>query len=147
MSPQGGTLDSIAPALDGVLPATVATCSADGVPNISFLSIVRRVDSERIALTNQFFSETTRNLELNKYVTVRVVHPDDMSQYDLHGRYLHSETNGYLFDSMRLQLDAIAAQTGMVGTFRLRGIDIVTVEKCVKIGDAAEAAAVSVPGG
>ena len=146
MTSQGGGLDSIAPALDGVLPATVATCSADGVPNISFLSIVRRVDSERIALTNQFFGETTRNLELNKYVTVRVVNPDDMSQYDLCGRYLHSETNGYLFDSMRVQLDAIAAQTGMVGKFRLRGIDIVTVEKCVKIGDAAEAAAASVPG-
>jgi adenylate cyclase len=61
MSPQEVALDSILPAFEGVLPATVATCSPDGVPNISFLSIVRRVDSERIALTNQFFSKTTRN--------------------------------------------------------------------------------------
>src|ERR1700674_3974504 len=106
MSPQEVALDSIAPAFEGVLPATVATCSADGVPNISFLSIVRRVDSERIALTNQFFSKTTMNLGANKSVTVRVVHPDDMSQYDLYGRYLHSETSGGLFDSMRVQLDA-----------------------------------------
>lgn len=136
MSPHSVALDRIRPAFEGVLPSTVATCSADGIPNISFLSIVRRVDAERIALTNQFFSKTTQNLKENKYVTVRVVHPGDMSQYDLYGRYLHSETSGDLFDSMRAQLDAIAAQTGMVGTFRLRGIDIVTVEKCIRAGDA-----------
>lgn len=145
MSPAGVALDSILPAFEGVLPATVATCSADGVPNISFLSIVRRVDSERVALTNQFFSKTTTNLRANGLITVRVVHPGDMSQYDLYGHYLHSETSGYLFDSMRVQLDAIAAQTGMVGTFRLRGIDIVAVEKCVKIDDTADVAAASRP--
>jgi adenylate cyclase len=128
-------LDSILPAFEGIMPATVATCSTDGEPNISFLSIVRRIDSERIALTNQFFSKTTRNLAVNKFATVRVVHPDDMSQYDLHGRYLHSETSGPLFDSMRVQLDAIAAQTGMTGTFRLRCIDILAVEECVRVGD------------
>jgi predicted pyridoxine 5'-phosphate oxidase superfamily flavin-nucleotide-binding protein len=136
MSPQGVALDSILPAFEGVLPATVATCSADGMPNISFLSIVRRVDAERIALTNQFFSKTTQNLNANESVTVRVVHPGDMAQYDLYGRYLHSETSGQLFDSMRVQLDAVAAQTGMVGTFRLRAIDIVTVEECMKVGEA-----------
>lgn len=135
MSPHGVALDTILPAFEGVLPSTVATCSADGIPNISFLSIVRRVDAERIALTNQFFSKTTQNLNVNKYVTVRVVHPGDMSQYDLYGRYLHSEASGDLFDSMRAQLDAIAAQTGMVGTFRLRSIDIVTVEKCIRAGE------------
>jgi adenylate cyclase len=140
-------LDSILPAFEGVLPATAATCSADGVPNISFLSIVRRVDAERIALTNQFFSKTTQNLSANKLITVRVVHPHDMAQYDLYGRYLHSETNGHLFDSMRVQLDAIAAQTGMVGTFRLRSIDIVTVERCLKVGDAAAVAGALRPKG
>jgi hypothetical protein len=62
MSAQGVALDSIAPALDGALPATVATCSPGGIPNISFLSIVQQVDSERIALTNQFFSDTTRRV-------------------------------------------------------------------------------------
>lgn len=141
MSPRGVALDSILPAFEGVLPATVATCSPDGVPNISFLSIVRRVDAERIALTNQFFSKTTENLSANSLVTVRVVHPGDMSQYDLYGRYLHTETSGYLFDSMRAQLDAVAAQTGMTGTFRLRGIDIVTVEHCQRAGDAGPAGA------
>jgi adenylate cyclase len=134
VSPQGVRLAHILPAFEGVLPATAATCSAEGVPNISFLSIVRLVDSGRVALTNQFFSKTTRNLAANESITVRVVHPEDMSQYDLYGHYLHSESSGDLFDSMRVQLDAIAAQTGMSDTFRLRGIDIVQVEECVKVG-------------
>jgi len=95
-------LDSILPAFEGLLPASAATCSADGIPNLSFLSIVRRIDSQRVALTNQFFSKTTRNIAENRLITVRVVHPGDAAQYDLYGRYLHSETSGELFDSMRV---------------------------------------------
>jgi len=112
----------------------VATCSRDGTPNISFLSIVRLLDAERIALTNQFFSKTARNLRENSKVLVRVIHPHDLSEYDLEGRYLHSESTGELFDGTRVQLDAIAAATGMAGTFRLRGVEIIRVDRCTRVG-------------
>lgn len=62
MTSESVPLHSIRPAFEGVVPATVATCSRDGTPNISFLSIVRLLDSERVALTNQFFTKTARNL-------------------------------------------------------------------------------------
>jgi adenylate cyclase len=129
------SLASIQPAFEGVIPATIASCSAGGVPNITYLSIVRRIDSERIALTNQFLTKTASNIRDNPRVLVRVVHPDDMSQYDLHARYLHSVTSGELFESVRVQLDAVAAQTGMTGTFRLRSVDILAVDQCSRVGD------------
>ena len=50
MSEQSVPLESIQACLQGVLPAWIGTCSADGVPNATILSIVRYVDSERVAL-------------------------------------------------------------------------------------------------
>jgi hypothetical protein len=35
-------LESIGPCLQGVIPSPLATCSADGTPNVTYLSIVRR---------------------------------------------------------------------------------------------------------
>lgn len=128
-------LESIQPAFEGIIPATIASCSPDGIPNVSYLSVVRRIDSERIAVTNQFFSKTSRNVRDNPHVLVRVVHPEDLSEYDIEGRYLHSETSGELFESVRVQLDAVAAQTGMTGTFRLRSVDILRVDRCLRVGD------------
>lgn len=138
MTSESVPLHSIRPAFEGVIPATVATCSRDGTPNISFLSIVRLLDSERIALTNQFFTKTARNLRENPQVLVRVLHPEDVSEYDLEGRYLHSESSGELFESVRVQLDAIAAATGMAGTFRLRSVDVVRVDRCTRVGRPAD---------
>lgn len=138
-APESVSLASIQPAFEGVIPATIASCSADGIPNVTYLSIVRRIDSERIALTNQFLTKTAHNIRDNPHVLVRVVHPDDMSQYDLQSCYLHSETSGELFESVRVQLDAIAAQTGMTGTFRLRSLDILRVDRCSRVGDALSA--------
>jgi adenylate cyclase len=135
--PESIPLASIEAAFEGIIPATIATCSVDGTPNVSYLSIVRRIDSERIALTNQFFTKTTANLRDNPHVLVRVVDPEDLAQYDLEGRYLHSETSGDLFESVRVQLDAVAAQTGMTGTFRLRGVDVVRVDRCSLVGGVA----------
>ncbi|HVU71485.1 MAG TPA: GAF domain-containing protein [Mycobacteriales bacterium] len=134
-------LASIERAFEGVIPASISTCAPDGTPNVSYLSVVRRVDDERVAITNQFFSKTTRNLRNDPRFLLRVVDPVTMEQYDLRGKYLHTEASGPMFDSMRVQLDAVAAQTGMTGTFRLRGIDVLRVDRCTRVGDAPPATA------
>ncbi len=130
-------LESIMACFGGVIPSPFATCSPDGVPNITYLSIVQYVDSDRVALSRQFFNKTRANLETNPVGQVRVVDPDTMAQYDLDLEFLHSEAQGATFDAMQASLEAIASQTGMSGVFRLRGVDIHRVLRCSEAGGSA----------
>jgi adenylate cyclase len=107
------------------------------VPNATVLSIVRYVDSERVALTRQFFNKTRANLDANPQAQVIVVHPETGDQFVLDLRYLHTESEGPIFDAVEANLAAIASQTGMSGVFRLRGVDIHRVLRCVPFGDTA----------
>mgnify|MGYP006172380141 CR=1 FL=1 len=63
------TVDAIRGCLEGVIPATVATCSPDGTPNISYVSQVHYVDSAHVALTFQFFNKTHQNVLANPRAT------------------------------------------------------------------------------
>jgi hypothetical protein len=114
-------LEAIRPCLQGVIPSHIATCSADGVPNVTVLSIVHYVDAERVALTRQFFNKTRSNLDENPWAQVILVDPETADEFVLDLRYLHTETEGPKFDAVKANLDAIASQTGMAGVFRLRG--------------------------
>ena len=78
----------------GVIPSWFATCSADGVPNATILSIVHYVDSERVALTRQFFNKTRANLDANPQAQVIVVDPGSGDQFALDLRYLHTRPRG-----------------------------------------------------
>jgi len=94
-------LRSIMPAFEGVIPATIATASADGTPNITYISVARFLDEERIAISNQFFGKTTGNLGANPFLAVRVADPQTLLEYELDATHLRSERAGELFDSMR----------------------------------------------
>jgi hypothetical protein len=59
-------LGSIRAALQGIIPTPIATVSADGVPNSTYVSIVWYVDEERIALSNQYLGKTVENLRANR---------------------------------------------------------------------------------
>jgi GAF domain/Pyridoxamine 5'-phosphate oxidase len=132
-------LESISACFRGVIPSPFATCSPDGVPNITYMSIVQYVDSERVALSRQFFNKTRANLDANPVGQVRVVDPDTLDQYELDLEFLHTETHGPTFDTMRANLDAIASQSGMGAVFRLRGVDIHRVTRCARVGPATDA--------
>jgi hypothetical protein len=130
-------LESIVRCLQGVIPAWIATCSAAGVPNVTTLSIVHYVDSERVALSRQFFNKTSANLDANPRAQLVVVDPTTSDQFLLDLQFLHTETDGPTFDSVKASLDGIASQSGMTDVFRLRGIDIHRVLSCVPFGEAA----------
>ena len=120
-------LNAIRACLDGAIPAMMATCAADGTPNVAYLSQVYYVDERHVALSFQFFNKTRQNILANPYGTALVMHPVSSAFYRLHLRYLRTETSGALFEGMKAQLAGIASYSGMAGVFRLLGADVYEV--------------------
>jgi predicted pyridoxine 5'-phosphate oxidase superfamily flavin-nucleotide-binding protein len=120
-------LSDIAGCFEGIIPAEIATASADGIPNVTHLSRVDVLDDERIVLSNQFFSKTVRNLAENPRACVVVIDPNTYDSYKLLVQYERTERRGPLFERLRRDVDAIAALTGMEGVFKLRSADVYRV--------------------
>jgi len=120
---------------DGRVPAVVATASAGGVPNITHLSIVHEVDDERIALSNQFMSKTSRNVAEHPLASLLLVDPVSFSEYRLTIRYERTDRRGPVFERLRDDVDKVAALSGMRDVFRLRSADIFRVEAIETIVD------------
>jgi adenylate cyclase len=120
-------LETLTPCFQGLLPAWLSTCSRDGVPNVAILSHVDYVDARHIALSNQFFNKSKRNVLENPKAFVRIIDPDTFQVYGLRLRYVRTETAGPQFESMRLRIEAIASHSGVKGLFRLLGADVFEV--------------------
>jgi adenylate cyclase len=125
--PTAPTLESLRACLEGVVPSLVATCSASGVPNLTYVSQVHYVDRRHVALSFQFFNKTRENILANPQATVYLIDPQTAARYVLQVRYLRTETAGGLFERMKAHLAGIASHTGMAGVFRLQGADIYEV--------------------
>jgi adenylate cyclase len=121
------SLDAIRHCLEGVIPATLATCSPDGVPNATYVSQMQYVDPKHVALSFQFFNKTRENILANPQATAIVMDPVTTATYRLQLLYLRTETAGALFQSMKAKLAGIASHAGMSGVFKLLGADVYRV--------------------
>jgi hypothetical protein len=119
--------DEIKPCMQGAIPAHVATCSIDGVPNATTISQVYYVDATHVALSNQFFNKTVRNVRENPYIAVTVWSPANFGEWLLEARFDHAETEGPVFDAIDMQIEAIASMSGLTGIFKLKAADIYEV--------------------
>ncbi len=117
----------------GGVPAVIATAAADGTPNITYLSSVHLVDDERVALSNQFFSKTSRNLAENPRASVLVIDPLTYDEHRLDLVFERTERRGRLFESLREEVDAVAALSGMQEVFRLRAADVYRVVRVEQV--------------
>jgi adenylate cyclase len=106
---------------------TVATCSANGVPNVTFASQAHFVDSDHIALSYQFFNKTRENILSNPRASVALTNPSTAARYHLDLEYRRTESSGPLFESIKARLAGIASHAGMAGVFRLLGADVYRV--------------------
>lgn len=121
------TLESLASCWQGLIPATLYTCSIDGVPNAAYLSHVDYVDARHVALSFQFFNKSRRNVAENPRALVRVIDPDTSQCWVLRLRLVRSETAGPVFERMALRIEAIASYMGLKGIFKLLAADIYEV--------------------
>ena len=120
-------LEAMAPCFQGLIPATLYRCSADGIPNVAFLSHVDYVDPNHVALSFQFFNKSRRNIAENPRALVCVTDPDTGQGWRLQLRFVRSETAGPVFERMALRIEAIASYCGLKGIFKLLAADIYEV--------------------
>ena len=124
--------DEIKPAMQGVIPSHVVTCSGDGTPNASAISQVYYVDPDHVALSHQFFNKTVRNVRENPRALAWVISPETFDAWDLELEYDRSETSGPVFEALDMQIEAIASIVGLKGIFKLRSADIYRVVSVTK---------------
>lgn len=120
-------LEDLWACFQGMVPAALSTCASDGTPNITFISQVHYVDASHVAISFQFFNKTHRNVRENPFACAVVMDPRTLHAYRFRLRYDHSETTGSLFESMSLQLQAVASYSGMTDVFRLQAADVYEV--------------------
>ncbi len=123
-------------ALQGVVPATIATCAADGTPNATFISQVFYVDEGHVALSFQFMNKTWRNLQENPVATVLVTCPATFSMWKLQVRYLEKQTEGPIFDQMDMEHAALVSMLQVPVQFDFQAALICRVEVVEVLFDA-----------
>jgi adenylate cyclase len=123
-------LEEIGTCFEGIIPSPFCTCSASGVPNITYLSIVHRLNSNHVALSFQFFNKSKKNLFENPRAQVLVVEPATFRQFQLDLLFESTLTEGPVFERLSVNLDAVASQIGMSHIFSLQGADIFQVLNC-----------------
>lgn len=133
MKPAVVRLEDLWPCLQGRIPAALSTCAPDGTPNITFISQIYFVDSSHVAVSHQFFNKTHRNVRENPLACAMMLDPRTLQAYRLRLRFDHSESTGPLFESMSLQLQAIASHAGMTDVFRLLGSDVYEVLRIERV--------------
>ena len=126
-------LSDLSSCFQGVTPSLIATVDGRGVPNITYVSQVYYLDERHVALSCQFFNKTRRNLDENPRACVEMVDPLTLQAYRIRLRFLRSEKQGPLFDTMSARIEAIASATGMKGIFRLIAADVFEVQSLEKV--------------
>ena len=133
--------EELMPALQGIIPAWVVTTSDENVPNCTCVSQVYPVDEHHVALSNQFFSKTFRNLQTNPHAIAQVIHPADNGMWLLEIEHVRIESDGPLFDEMDMQLAAIASMSNMEDVFKLQSAYVFKVHSVTQLSEAQHPAA------
>jgi len=115
-------LTEIEACFQGVVPAYLATRSADGEPNVTAISIVHLLSPTRVGVSCQFMNKTLNNLRETGLAQISVLDPSTAAEYLLEVEFDRLTDCGPVFEKMDATLIAVASQTGMTGQFALAGV-------------------------
>ena len=96
--------DKHLPALQGMFPSWITSCSLSGEPNTTVISQIWYVDENHVALSFQFFNKTKKNISENPFAYATISDPVTLKQYNLELKFDRSEVDGELFDEMGQEL-------------------------------------------
>ncbi|HWJ30475.1 MAG TPA: pyridoxamine 5'-phosphate oxidase family protein [Flavisolibacter sp.] len=125
--------EELMPALEGAIPGIIATASATGIPNATYIWQVFYVDEYHVALSRQFFKKTLDNIMENPQACVLVTSPVSYQMYKLYLQFVESQTQGPVFEKMALQMEVIAGMQRGIDTFDLLAADIYKVIRIERI--------------
>ena len=95
---EGKITKEMLPAFQGVIPPTLATVSAVGIPNVTYISHVQYIDDSHLAISKQFFNKTWRNLNENPFCTVAVTCPESFTMWKFDLALVEEQKEGPIFD-------------------------------------------------
>lgn len=121
--------DQMKPAMLGLIPTCMSTVSAEGEPNVTYISQVWYVDRDHLAVSCQFFNKTTRNVRVNPTASIMTTCPETYAVWRARATYVESQVEGPLYDQMADQLAVIASMAGMEDVFRLISADVYRVDE------------------
>ncbi|MDV6215207.1 pyridoxamine 5'-phosphate oxidase family protein [Mucilaginibacter sp. L3T2-6] len=108
------------PAMQSVVPSTMATVSADGIPNLTYISQVFYVDDNHVAISFQYMNKSWKNINENPNITMILTHPVTIKMWKMNLVFEEIKYDGPVFDNMDMQLTAIASMYGMADRFKLK---------------------------
>jgi hypothetical protein len=115
------------PAMQSVVPSTMATVAANGMPNITYVSQVFYVDDTHVAISFQYMNKSWKNLSENPNLTVILTHPATIKMWKMNLVFKEIKYDGPVFDNMDMQLTAIASMFGVSERFKLKAVLICEV--------------------
>ena len=75
--------DAVLTAIKKTVPACVATASADGIPNIVYVTFIKAVDGDSLVVADNKFDKTRSNLDANPRMSVVVLDPEAKKAYQM----------------------------------------------------------------
>lgn len=116
------------PAMQGVIPSIIGTTSAQGVPNVTYISQVFYLDAEHVALSWQFMNKSWKNILENPHITVILTDPATFTLWELKLKFNEIQHEGPVFDLMDMQLAAIASTFPNAAHFKIKAALVCKVE-------------------
>ena len=95
--------------INNVYAAAVATCSADGTPNVVCCSMKQAYDEETVMISDQYMKKTLANVQENPRMAVTVW--DEEGGYQVKGSVIY-ENEGPRYEAIAEQVHSILSSMG-----------------------------------